>query len=163
MDVMTIKLGDTLPDLKITLATPQGPEETTTSALFGGRRAVLFAVPGAFTPTCSERHLPGFIALADQFAAKGIDPVVCLAVNDVFVMSAWAKQSGAEGKITMLADGSGLLTKALGLELDLAARGLGVRAQRFAMLLDDAKVVHLAVEPAGGYGVTSAEQLLAEV
>ena len=158
---MTIKIGDTLPSMKVMIAAPSGPEEQTTEALFQGRRAVLFAVPGAFTPTCSEQHLPGFLQQVATFASKGIDPVVCLSVNDVFVMKAWAQQSGAAGKIVMLADGSGVLTRALGLEFDLVSRGLGMRAQRFAMLLDDMKVKHLAIEPPGGYGISSAEQVLA--
>jgi peroxiredoxin len=158
---MTIKIGDRLPSMKIMLAGSEGPEETTTDAVFAGHKAVLFAVPGAFTPTCSERHLPGFLEQLDDLAAKGASPIVCLAVNDVFVMRAWAKQTGAEGKLTMLADGSGQLTHQLGLELDLTARGLGMRAQRFAMIVDDMKVTHLAIEPPGGYGVSSAEQVLA--
>jgi peroxiredoxin len=158
---MTIKVGDRLPSLKITVAGKDGPEETTTDALFGGHKAVLFAVPGAFTPTCSEQHLPSFLNQFDQLPAKGVNPVVCLSVNDVFVMRAWARQTGAEGKLVMLADGSGQLTHQLGLELDLIGRGLGMRAQRFAMIVDDMNVTHLAIEPPGGYGVSSAEQVLA--
>lgn len=157
---MTIKLGDTLPEMKVMLATASGPQESSTTELFGGHKAVLFAVPGAFTPLCSERHLPGFVELADAFHAKGAEPVVCLSVNDMFVMGAWARQTGAEGKLVMLADGSGLLTRALGLELDLVGRGLGMRAQRFAMVIEDMKVTHLAIEPPGGFGVSSAEQVL---
>ena len=160
---MTIRCGDTMPGMKVMIATPDGPHGTTTEALFGGRRTVLFAVPGAFTPTCSEKHLPGFIDAVEAFAAKGITALVCLSVNDVFVMGAWAKQTGAAGKITMLADGSGQLTHALGLELDLASRGLGLRSQRFAMVVDDMKVTYLAIEPAGGYGVSSAEDVLAAI
>jgi peroxiredoxin (alkyl hydroperoxide reductase subunit C) len=158
---MTIKIGDTIPSMKVTLATADGPQESSTDALFGGRTAVLFAVPGAFTPTCSEQHLPGYLDQFEALTAKGVDPIVCLAVNDVFVMKAWAKQTGAEGKLVMLADGSAALTHALGLELDLVSRGLGIRAQRFAMVLQDGKVTHLAIEPPGGYGVSSAEQILA--
>ncbi|MDE8343406.1 MAG: peroxiredoxin [Acidocella sp.] len=157
---MTIQPGDRFPDMKVMLATPSGPQEVGTADLFGGSKSVLFAVPGAFTPTCSEQHLPSYITLADQLHAKGIERVVCLAVNDVFVMGAWARQSGAEGRIDMLADGSGVLTRALGMELDLVARGLGVRAQRFAMVIDHSVVTDLAIEPPGGYGVSSAEHIL---
>ncbi len=157
---MTIKTGDRFPATMVTLVTADGTRTVETSEFLAGRLVVLFAVPGAFTPTCSEKHLPGYIAHADQFAARGVDEVVCLAVNDPFVMKAWAKTSGAEGKLTMLADGSGLLTKALGLELDLVARGLGVRADRFAMIVEDGVVTMLAVEPPGGFGVSAAEAVL---
>jgi peroxiredoxin (alkyl hydroperoxide reductase subunit C) len=160
---MTIKRGDRLPSMKVMLATPEGPVESSTDALFGGRKAILFAVPGAFTPTCSEKHLPSYLEQRDALTAKGIDPVVCLSVNDVFVMRAWAAQAGVDGKIVMLADGSATLTHALGLELDLVSRGLGIRAQRFAMVIDDMKVASLAIEPPGGYGVSSAEQVLASL
>jgi peroxiredoxin (alkyl hydroperoxide reductase subunit C) len=158
---MTIQPGDRIPSMKVMLATPDGPQESSTDALFGKRKAILFGVPGAFTPTCSEKHLPSYL---DQFAAltaKGIESIVCLSVNDVFVMRAWAKLTGAESKLVMLADGSATLTHALGLELDLTARGLGIRAQRFAMVVDDMKVLSVAVEPPNGYGVSSAEQVLA--
>jgi peroxiredoxin (alkyl hydroperoxide reductase subunit C) len=158
---MTIKAGDRLPSMKITLAGADGPEDSSTDALFGGHKAVLFAVPGAFTPTCSERHLPSYLEQFDALGAKGVNPIVCLAVNDVFVLRAWAAQTGAAGKLVMLADGSAQLTHALGLELDLTGRGLGVRAQRFAMVIDDMVVTTLAIEPPGGYGVSSAEQVLA--
>lgn len=157
---MSIKAGDRFPATTVTLVTGDEVRAVDTAEFLAGRRVVLFAVPGAFTPTCSEKHLPGYIALADQFAARGVDEVVCLAVNDVFVMKAWAKASGASGKLTMLADGSGLLTRALGLELDLVARGLGVRAERFAMVIEDGVVTMLAVEPPGGFGVSAAETVL---
>jgi peroxiredoxin (alkyl hydroperoxide reductase subunit C) len=160
---MTIKTGDAFPDVKIMLATPSGPKETTTRELLDGKKTVLFAVPGAFTPLCSEQHLPGYVANAGAFLDKGVDQVVCLSVNDMFVMGAWAKQSGAEGKIVMLADGSGTLTRALGLELDLVGRGLGMRAQRFAMVLDGMTVTYLGVEPPGGFAVSAAEQVLEQV
>jgi peroxiredoxin len=158
---MTIKTGDTMPRLKVTLATAEGPQETTTDDMFGGIKAVLFGVPGAFTPTCSEQHLPSFLEHYEALRGKGVELIVCMSVNDAFVMRAWAKQSGAEGKLTMLADGSGTLTKTLGLELDLTSRDLGIRAKRFAMVLDDRKVTYLAIEPPGGYGISSGEQVLA--
>lgn len=161
---MAIKVGDKIPSVKVVLATPDGPKETTTDALFKGKRAVLFATPGAFTPTCSARHLPGFVDNADAFRAKGIDLIICMAVNDQFVMAAWAKDQGVDPeKIVMLADGSGTLTKAMGLELDLVGRGLGIRSQRFALIAEDAKVTYLAVEPPGGFDVSKAQSILAVV
>ena len=158
---MTIKVGDTLPSMKLMTAGPNGPTEMSTEALFKGKKAVLFATPGAFTPTCSAKHLPGFIQNAEALRAKGMEEIVCMAVNDPFVMGAWAKDQGADGKVVMLADGSAALTKAMGLELDLVARGLGVRSQRFAMVLDDMKVTHLAVEAPGDFDVSRAEAVLA--
>ena len=122
---------------------------------------VLFAVPGAFTPTCSAKHLPGFVQHADAFKAKGVDTIVCMAVNDAFVMGAWGKDQGVGDKVTMLADGSAAFTKALGLELDLMARGMGVRSQRIALVAEDGKVTHLAVEAPGGFDVSRAEAILA--
>jgi glutaredoxin/glutathione-dependent peroxiredoxin len=158
---MAIKVGDTIPSLKLMTATPDGPKEINTDDIFKGKKVVLFAVPGAFTPTCSAKHLPGFVQQADAIRAKGVDTVVCMAVNDPFVMGAWAKEQGTGDKIVMLADGSGAFTKALGLELDLVARGLGVRSQRFALVADDGKVTHLAVEPPGGFDASRAEAVLA--
>lgn len=160
---MTIKVGDTLPVMKVNMAGADGPKESSTEALFKGRRVVLFAVPGAFTPTCSAKHLPGYLQNADAFAAKGVAAIVCLAVNDPFVLAAWAKEQHTDGKIEMLADGSGTLTKALGLELDLTARGLGIRSQRFAMIIDDMKVTQLAVEAPGDFDVSRAEAVLEAV
>ena len=155
-----IKVGDAIPSMKLTAATPEGPKEVSTEEVFAGKKVVLFAVPGAFTPTCSARHLPGYVQNVDALKAKGVDTVACMAVNDAFVMGAWAKDQGVDGRITMLADGSGAFTKALGLELDLVARGLGVRSQRFAMVAQDGKVTHLAVEPPGGFEVSKAESVL---
>ena len=160
---MMIKVGDTMPSMKLMRATSSGPQEVSTDELLRGKRVLMFAVPGAFTPTCSERHLPGYVQNMDALRAKGVDEVVCLAVNDVFVMGAWARQQGLEDKIVMLADGSGALTKALGLELDLTARGLGIRSQRYAMVLDNGKVAQLAVEPPGGFDVSKAESVLASL
>lgn len=156
-----IKIGDIVPAYKLTAATSEGPKEVTTDGLFRGKKVVLFAVPGAFTPTCSARHLPGFVQNLDALMAKGVDKVACLAVNDVFVVTAWAKEQGVDERLLMLADGSALFTKALGLELDLTARGLGIRSQRYAMVVEDGRVTHLNVEPPGGFDVSRAENILA--
>jgi peroxiredoxin (alkyl hydroperoxide reductase subunit C) len=158
---MTIKVGDTIPSMKLMQGTAEGPKEISTDEIFKGKKVVMFAVPGAFTPTCSAKHLPGFVQNAAAIKAKGVDKVVCLAVNDAFVMAAWAKDQGVDGNIIMLADGAGQFTKALGLELDLMGRGMGVRAQRFALVAQDGKVTHLAVEPPGGFDVSKAESILA--
>ena len=158
---MTIKVGDSIPSMKLMTPTADGPKEIGTDEIFKGKKVVLFAVPGAFTPTCSAKHLPGFVEQQAALKAKGVDTIVCLAVNDVFVMDAWAKAGGVGPEIIMLADGSAQFTKALGLELDLVARGLGVRSQRFALIAEDGKVTHLAVEAAGGFDVSRAEAILA--
>ena len=158
---MSIAVGDKIPAMKLAAATPEGPKEIATEDLFKGKKVVMFAVPGAFTPTCSAKHLPGFVEQAAAIRAKGVDTVICMAVNDPFVMAAWAKDQDVGDKIVMLADGSGTFTKALGLELDLVPRGLGVRSQRFALIADDMKVTHLAVEPPGGFDVSRAEAVLA--
>lgn len=156
-----IKVGDQIPSMTLTKATAEGPKPVTTDEIFKGRKVVMFAVPGAFTPTCSAKHLPGFVQNIDALKAKGVDEIVCMAVNDAFVMGAWGKDQSVGESITMLADGSGAFTKAMGLELDLVARGLGVRSQRFAMVVQDGKVSHLAVEAAGGFDVSRAEAVLA--
>jgi peroxiredoxin len=156
-----IKQGDKIPAMKLMAATPEGPREVDTAALFGTGKVVLFAVPGAFTPTCSAKHLPGFIQHLADFKAKGVDKIVCMAVNDAFVMGAWAKDQKVGDGVVMLADGSGAFTRALGLELDLVARGLGTRSQRFALVTQDGIVTHLAVEEAGGFDVSRAEAVLA--
>lgn len=158
---MTIKVGDTIPSMKLMKASADGPKEISTDEIFKGKKVVMFAVPGAFTPTCSAKHLPGFVENIDAISAKGVDKVVCLAVNDAFVLAAWAKDQGADERILMLADGSGAFTKALGLELDLTARGLGIRSQRYALVADNGRVTHLAVEPPGGFEVSRAEAVLA--
>lgn len=158
---MTIKVGDTIPSVKLMQATPDGPREVSTDEIFKGRTVVLFAVPGAFTPTCSAKHLPSFLHNIDALKAKGVDTIACMAVNDVFVMDAWAKSQGVGDRIVMLADGSGVLTRALGLELDLTARGLGIRSQRFALVAKDGVVTHLAVEAPGGFEVSKGEAILA--
>jgi len=158
---MTIKVGDSIPSMKLMMGTADGPKEVSTDDLFKGKKVVMFAVPGAFTPTCSAKHLPGFVANAAALKAKGVDTVVCVAVNDAFVMGAWGKDQGVGDGIVMLADGSAALTKALGLELDLVPRGMGVRSQRYALIAEDGKVTHLAVEPPGGFEVSKAESILA--
>jgi glutaredoxin/glutathione-dependent peroxiredoxin len=157
---MSIKVGDTIPSMKLMQGTPQGPKEVSTDDLFKDRKVVLFAVPGAFTPTCSVKHLPGFVQHADTIKAKGVDSIICVAVNDAFVMAAWAKEQGVDGKVVMLADGSAAFTKALGLELDLTARGMGVRSQRYALIVDNGKVTHVAIEQPGGFEVSKAEAVL---
>lgn len=141
-----IAVGDKLPELDLTLATAGEPDMKSTSALFGGKKAVLFAVPGAYTPTCHANHMPGYVTHFDDLTAKGVGAIACLAVNDVFVMKKWGQDTGALGKIHMIADGSALLTKELGLELDLVDRGLGVRSKRYAMVLEDGVVKELMIE-----------------
>jgi peroxiredoxin len=156
-----IKTGDAIPTMKLSAATAEGPKEMSTADVFAGKKVVLFATPGAFTPTCSVRHVPGFLQNMDALKAKGVDTVVCTSVNDVFVMDAWRKDLGVDDRILMLADGSGTLAKALGLELDLTARGLGMRSQRYAMVVEDGKVTHLGVEAPGDFDVSKAESVLA--
>nr|WP_294529422.1 peroxiredoxin [uncultured Rhodopila sp.] len=158
---MTIKVGDAIPSMKLMVATADGPKEISTDEIFKGKKVVLFAVPGAFTPTCSAKHLPGFVQYADELRAKGVDTIACIAVNDVFVMGAWAKDQGTGDAILMLADGAAAFAKSIGLELDLNARGLGWRSQRYALVAEDGKVTHLAVEAPGGFEVSKAEAILA--
>ncbi|MBW8270381.1 peroxiredoxin [Caldovatus aquaticus] len=157
---MAIKVGDTIPSVKVMQATAEGPREVSTDEIFKGKTVVLFGVPGAFTPTCSAKHLPGFVQQAEAIRAKGVDTIACMAVNDAFVMQAWAKDQGVGDTVVMLADGSGTLTRALGLELDLTPRGLGVRCQRFALIARDGKVTHLAVEAPGAFEVSKAEAII---
>ncbi len=158
---MTIQPGDAIPSLTLVEATPDGPREIAADSLFAGRTVVLFGVPGAFTPTCTARHLPGFVEHAAAFAAKGIDTVACLAVNDPFVLKAWAAEQDPAGAVRMIADGSGTLTRALGLELDLSHRAMGVRCQRFVLVARDGRVEHIAVEETGVFEVSRAESVLA--
>ena len=146
---MTIKVGDTLPETKFKIMTADGPAERSSSDLFGGRTVVLFAVPGAFTPTCHNNHLPGFVEHADTILSKGVDEIAVVSVNDVFVMNAWAKATGAD-KITFLADGSADFAKAIGLELDASGAGLGIRSKRYAMIVKDGKVTALNIEETPG-------------
>jgi len=158
---MTIKVGDKIPEMKLMTGTADGPKESSTQEIFGGKTVVLFGVPGAFTPTCSAKHLPGFVQHAAALKGKGADTIVCMAVNDAFVMGAWGKDQSVGDKVVMLADGSADFTKALGVELDLTARGLGQRCQRFLLIAKDGKVTHVAVEAAGAFEVSKAEAALA--
>jgi len=159
-----IKAGDKLPaDLKLTEMGEAGPQAVTVGDLTKGRTVVLFAVPGAFTPTCSMKHLPGFVEKAAELRAKGVDEIACLSVNDAFVMGAWGKDQGAAGKVRMLADGNGELTRALGLEMDATGFGMGQRSKRYAMIVKDGTVTELLVEPAGGLNVSSAEAVLSKL
>src|SRR5215471_13680173 len=145
---MTIKVGDALPfDIKLKEMGEKGPQDVSVGDLFKGKKVVLFAVPGAFTPTCSMKHLPGFLEQASAISAKGVDEIVCLSVNDAFVMGAWGKANNAAGKVRMLADGNGDFTKALGLTLDASGFGMGLRSQRYAMIVKDGKVQELLTEP----------------
>ena len=156
---MTIKEGDKLPEVTLHHMTENGPTPITTSELFSGKKSVLFAVPGAFTPGCSMQHLPGFVSNSDEILSKGVDQIVCLSVNDAFVMDAWGKDKNAE-QLLMVADGNGDFTKALGLEMDGSGFGLGTRSQRYAMIVDDGKVTKLAVEEPGKLEVSAAEAIL---
>jgi glutaredoxin/glutathione-dependent peroxiredoxin len=161
---MAIAPGSKLPQAEFKIMSETGPSQITTDKLFKGKKAVLFAVPGAFTPTCHAKHLPGFLEHAAEFKAKGVDLIACTAVNDVFVMNAWAKASGAEGVVEMLADGNGDFAKAIGLEMDGAPIGFGIRSKRYAMLLDDGVVKALHVEGQPGTALeSSAERLLADL
>ncbi len=161
---MTVKIGDALPAATFFIMTPEGPAARTTAEIFKGRRVALIGVPGAFTPTCSNIHLPGFINRLDDFRQKNVDAVAVTAVNDVFVLNAWARESGASQKIMFLADGSGDFARALGLTVDLSARGLGTRSQRYSMLVDDGVVKVLNVEEGPGKAeASSAETLLGQI
>ncbi|MCS6987394.1 MAG: peroxiredoxin [Sphingomonadaceae bacterium] len=160
---MPIAKGDRVPTATLMRMGPNGPEPVVTDDLFRGRTVALFAVPGAYTPTCSARHLPGFIEKADEIRAKGVDEIVCVAVNDVFVMDAWGKSAGADGKVTMLADGNGEFTKALGLEMDASRFGMGLRSQRYSMLVKDGVVAELNVEEPMAFRVSSAEYLVGQL
>jgi peroxiredoxin len=143
---MTINVGDSLPDSSFTVMTADGPAKKSTSEIFAGKKVALFAVPGAFTPTCQQQHVPGFVDRVDELRGKGIDVIACTAVNDVFVLTEFAKATGAEGKILMLADGSGDFAKAVGLDIDLGPFGLGLRSKRYSMLVEDGVVKALNVE-----------------
>lgn len=157
---MSIQVGDSIPAVTLKVLTDDGSEYVNTATLFKDRKVVLFSVPGAFTPTCSARHLPGFIDYAEALKSKGVDQIVCLAVNDPFVMKAWSEKVGVNGKILMLPDGNAEFSKALGLTADMSAYGLGERGQRFALVAVDGKVTHLAVEQPGQFEVSSASAVL---
>jgi peroxiredoxin len=156
---MTIQAGDKIPECTMKTMGSEGPTDITTGEIFNGKKVVLFSVPGAFTPGCSMTHLPGYVVNADKIKAAGVDTIVCMAVNDAFVMDAWGKAQNAE-ELLMLADGNGDFTAALGLELDGRGFGLGTRSQRFAMVVDDGTVTHLNVEPGAGVDVSSAETIM---
>jgi peroxiredoxin len=157
---MSIKVGERLPKASLVKATPDGPQPVDSEDYFGGRRVALFSVPGAFTPTCSARHLPGFVEKADEMKAKGIDEVACVAVNDAFVMQAWGESAGAAGKVTMLADGNGDFARALGLTMDGSKFGLGERGSRWSAIVDDGVVEQLNVEEPGAFNVSSADYMM---
>ena len=159
---MSIKIGDAMPAGTLTQMTEGGPAPVTTDQLFGGKRVALFAVPGAFTPTCSKEHLPGFVAKADALKSKGIDTIACLAVNDAFVMGAWGEDQNVGDKVMMLADGNGDYTRALGLELDLTSHGLGLRAARFSMIVDDGAVTALNIDEGGALEISDADTLVSQ-
>lgn len=159
---MTIKVGDKLPDVKLVKATDAGPEAVQSGDYFAGKKVAIFSVPGAFTPTCSARHLPGFVDKADELKAKGVDEIVATAVNDPFVMGAWNKASGSDA-ITMLADGNGDFAEAIGLTMDGSAFGLGKRGQRWSAIVEDGVVKELNVEAPGDFSVSSAEHLLGQL
>ena len=156
---MAIQKGDKLPDVPLTIATAEGPQPTTSGQYFSGKRVALFAVPGAFTPTCSAKHLPSYVEKAQDLKGKGVDEIACISVNDPFVMGAWGKQDGSED-ITMLADGNGAFADAVGLSFDASKFGMGKRSQRYSMLVNDGVVEQLNVEQAGEYRASSAEHLL---
>jgi peroxiredoxin len=161
---MAIKAGESLPfDLKLKEMGESGPKDVSVGDIFKGKKVVLFAVPGAFTPTCSMKHLPGFLEQAAAIRAKGVDEIVCLSVNEAFVMGAWGKANGVAGKVRMLADGNGDFTKAVGLSLDASGFGMGSRSQRYAMIVTDGKVQELLLESGGGLSVSSAESVLSKL
>ncbi|MFT5032365.1 MAG: peroxiredoxin [Bermanella sp.] len=156
---MTIKAGDKIPSLTLKTMGKKGPEDISTDDIFKGKKVVLFAVPGAFTPGCSMTHVPGYVVAADKIKEKGVDTIACMSVNDAFVMGAWGKDQNAE-ELLMLADGNAELTKAMGLEMDGSGFGMGTRCQRMAMIVDDGVVSHFAIEPPGGIVETAADKIL---
>ena len=161
---MAIKVGDKVPSGTLGVMKPEGPGSISTDDLFNGKTVVLFSVPGAFTPTCSKTHLPGFVQNASAIKSKGIDTIACMAVNDIFVMDAWGKNAGADGKVMMLADGNATYTKALGLDLDASGFGMGTRGQRFAMVVKNGVVQKLQVEPSAGQcTISGGESILANL
>ena len=160
---MTIAVGEQMPQVNFTTMTEEGPQPVPPSELFAGKKVALFSVPGAFTPTCSLKHLPGFVQQCETLLEKGIDTVCCMSVNDVFVMDAWGKSQGADGKVLMLADGNGEFTKAIGLELDASGFGMGLRSQRFSLVANDGVVEILNVESGGEFRVSTAEYMLEQL
>ena len=160
---MTIKVGDKLPSATFSAGTPEGPRPMSTDDIFAGKKVALFAVPGAFTPTCSAKHLPGFKEHVADFKAKGVDAIACVSVNDAFVMKAWGESQSVLGDILMLGDGNGDFTKALGLEMDASKFGMGVRSQRYSMIVEDGVVKELNVEAPGEFKVSAADYMLAQL
>ncbi|HNS86685.1 MAG TPA: peroxiredoxin [Parvularculaceae bacterium] len=160
---MTVKVGDKAPDVEVMLATVDGPQKASTKDVLGSGKVALFSVPGAFTPTCSARHLPGFVEKAEQLRAKGVDKIVCMSVNDAFVMKAWAEAQSAIGKVEMLADGNGDFARALGLTFDGKGFGMGERSQRFAAVLENGVIKQLFVEAPGAFEVSSADYMLSKL
>jgi glutaredoxin/glutathione-dependent peroxiredoxin len=157
---MTVKVGDRVPSVTLRYVTPDGVQAVSSDDFFKGKKVALFAVPGAYTRTCSERHLPSYVGQYDELKKKGVDTIACIAVNDQFVMNAWGKERGADGKIVMLGDGSGDFAHAMGLELDRVKEGMGMRSQRYSMLVDDGVIKALNVEQPGQFEVSSAEAML---
>jgi peroxiredoxin len=157
---MTIKVGDKIPAVTLRYLGPDGVTAVSSEEFFGGKKVVLFGLPGAYTRTCSSRHLPGYVANAAALKAKGVDTVACLSVNDAFVMNAWGKEHGAPDKVVMLGDGSAEFTRAIGLDLDRTEAGMGIRSQRYSMVVENGTVTQLNIEPSGEYGVSSAEAML---
>lgn len=160
---MAINVGDKIPSGTLTTMGAEGPAPVTTDELFGGKKVVMFAVPGAFTPTCSAKHLPGFVEKAAEIKAKGVDAIACVSVNDVFVMDAWGKDQSAGDAVQMLADGSAAFTQDLGTVLDLTDRGLGVRSARYSMIVEDGTVTQLNLEDGGGFEVSDADTILSQL
>lgn len=160
---MTIKVGDKIPSMKLKHMTANGPAEISTDEIFSGKKVALFSVPGAFTPTCSAKHLPGYVEKAAEMKKKGVNTIACISVNDAFVMDAWGKAQNVGDKVMMLADGSGTFAKALGVELDLNAMGLGTRAKRYSMLVDNGVVKQLNLEEPGAFKVSDADTMLKQI
>ena len=160
---MTISVGDRIPTITLKHMTADGPADISTDEVFGGKKVALFAVPGAFTPTCSAKHLPGFVGKSEAIKSKGVDTIACISVNDAFVMGAWGNDRNVGDKVLMLADGSAELTKAIGLELDLVPMGLGVRSRRYSMIVNDGVVTDLNLEEGGAYKVSDADTLLGQL
>lgn len=160
---MTITAGSKVPAANLNIMTASGPQTVTAEELFAGKKVVLFALPGAFTPTCSAKHLPGFVQQADAIKAKGVDSIICLSVNDAFVMHAWGKDQGVSDKVLMVGDGNGEFTRAMGLEMDGSGFGLGMRSQRYAMIVEDGVIKALNVEQPRAFEVSSAEAVLKQL
>lgn len=160
---MAIGVGDRIPNVTLMKATPEGPQPVQAAEYFQGKKVALFSVPGAFTPTCSARHLPGFVEKEGELKGKGVDEIACVSVNDAFVMQAWGDQAGAEGKVTMLADGNGEFAEATGLTMDASKFGMGKRGQRWSAIVEDGVIKELNVEEPGAFNVSSADHLVSQL